>query len=93
MWLPSVTGSLSRALGCQASFEAKTGVNPLVYTVDFIFGEEQQPKRVGMIWNLVQMYAARNDAHAKEVLLIPPSRLRVIILLKRRIGPPKAETP
>ena len=93
MWVLDVVDSMSRALGCAASVLIKGTTNPLMYTIDFAFGERQTPRVLGQLWNLVQMYAARNDAVADAVNVDDPNHLKVRVIIKRRLGPPRRDSP
>jgi hypothetical protein len=92
MWVPNVSDSLSRALGCLVSYDVRPTVNPLLYTIAFHFSTPQEPKYLVQIWNLVQMYAARNDSLTSTVEM-SPLELRASIGVKRRLGPPRTSTP
>ena len=94
-WVPSFSDSLSRALGCSVQQQLHATVNPLVYKLEIHFSEPQPPKRLGLIWNLLQMYAAANDAVAEYRWQAPqePGRLVVRLAMKERLGLPKDVRP
>ena len=91
-WLPDVADSLSRALGCSVSYQLRPTVNALVYILVLRFSAPQEPRFTGQVWNLIQMYAARNDAIPQGVES-EPLEMRISIGMKRRLGPPKREAP
>jgi hypothetical protein len=94
MWVPGVSDSMARALGTSCTYEVKSTVNPLIYTVVFTFGEKQPGKQMLLLWNVVQQYAAKNDAVPKgKVYSNDGTKLAVDVILKRRLGPPRNEAP
>lgn len=92
-WVPSVAASLSRALGCGVTAEVRPTINPLVYTLRFKFGESQPGRRMLLLWNLVQMYAWKNDAVPQGKIETEGSVLTIRMGTKRRLGQPKNLTP
>lgn len=94
MWVPDVSDSMSRALGTACSYEVRSTVNPLMYRIVFSFGERQSGKQMLLLWNVVQQYAAKNDAAPQgKVESEDGRRLAVDIVVKRRLGPPRNEQP
>lgn len=92
-WIPSVTDSMSRALGCGAVYHLKATVNPLVYTVTFEFSETQSPKMMMRLWNIIQMYAYRNEATCEGMNHKDGKKLIVAIGMRRRFGEAKDLVP
>jgi hypothetical protein len=84
---------MSRALGCSVAAEVRPTINPLVYTLRFRFGETQPGKRMLLLWNIVQMYAWKNDAVPQGRLELEGSILTVRMGMKRRLGQPKDLAP
>jgi hypothetical protein len=89
MWLPLVSDSMSRALGCSVNLRVLPTVMPLMYTLSFEFSEVQSPTMMMKLWNIVQMYAARNDAVTTTMKHENGRKLSISIGVKRRLGPPK----
>jgi hypothetical protein len=74
------------------TYHLKPSVNPLVYTVVLKFSAPQDGKYTSQIWNLVQMYASRNDA-VPEGVESSATEMKISIGMKRRLGPPKKNEP
>lgn len=70
-------------------------MNPLTYKLELRFGEPQSPKLQGMIWNLLQQYAAANNTvpQYRWQQLTEPGRMVVKLLVKERLGLPKDVVP
>lgn len=81
------------ALGTSVSFEVNKTVNPLVYTVKFTFGEPVSGKRMMLVWNLYQQYAAKNDAVPQGKVESEGTSLTTRVIIKRRLGLPRNEHP
>jgi hypothetical protein len=92
MWIPDLADSLGRALGCAATYQVHSTVNPLMYTIVFDFSEPQESKYLLQVWNLIQMYAAKNDSVTRNVKIEPRS-VHAEIGVKRRLGPPRTSKP
>lgn len=92
-WLPSLADSMERALGFRVRVDLHPTVNPLVYTVKFFF-EDSVPSKLSLkLWNLVQQYAVKNDCVPEGKVMLTPFLMVVRIVVKRRLGMDKNETP
>ncbi|TXH11234.1 MAG: hypothetical protein E6R04_02875 [Spirochaetes bacterium] len=92
-WLPSFANSLSGAIDSPVQVECTQSVNPLVYIVKFRFGEKVTGKRMMLVWNLYQQYAAKNDSIPQGRVETEGNTLTTTIIVKRRLGPPRNEHP
>jgi hypothetical protein len=64
-----------------------------MYTVRVNFGEKPIPKNKSTIWNLIQMYAAKNDSIIQGKSLFSGTYLVFTVGVKRRMGPPREDDP
>lgn len=92
-WVPSLAGSLSRALGCAVEHATQVGVNPLLHTIVFKFGQEQDGKARMQIWNLIQLYMTKNDAFPQGSPSLEPSKFVIKVGVKTRRGPARDDAP
>lgn len=92
-WLPSFCSSMGGALGTSVSFDLQTTVNPLVYIVKFNFGEPISGKRMMLVWNLYQQYAAKNDTVPQGKVESEGNSMTTKVAIKRRLGLPRNEHP
>lgn len=92
-WVPSLASSLSRALGCAVEHETSSTVNPLMYTILLKFGQEQDGKTRMRIWNLIQLYMAKNDTFPQGSPDLTASRLSIRVGVKTRRGPARDDAP
>jgi hypothetical protein len=84
---------MQRALDCGVSVRLTPSVNPLVYTMAISFSEPQSGRQMMALWNIVQKYAAVNDAVPEGKLGGEGRALVVRLGIKRRLGVPKKLTP
>lgn len=92
-WVPGLAGSLGRALGCTVEHETQPTVNQLVYTIVLRFGQEQDGKTRMRIWNLIQLYMAKNEAFPQGTPSIEPSKISLKVGVKTRRGPARDDAP
>jgi len=92
-WLPGFANSLSGAIDTPLQIECTQSVNPLVYIVKFRFGENVTGKRMMLVWNLYQQYAAKNDAVPQGKVESEGKTLTTSIIIKRKRGLPRNEHP
>lgn len=92
-WLPGCAASMGRALGCTVTFELKATVNPLVYTIRFTCDEEQTTDVHARLWNLLQIWATQNSAHATAVTVRPGRILHAEVATKFRAPFPVQKNP
>lgn len=74
-------------------YEARPTVNPLVYTIKFTFGEPISGKRMMLVWNLFQQYAAKNDTVPQGKVESDGPKMTTQVVIKRRLGLPRNEHP
>ena len=84
---------MSRALGCLTFYRIHSGVNALLYTVKITFGEPPIPKNRILIWNLIQMYAYKNECVIQGKAAFLDDMLVFTIGMKRRLGTERQEDP
>lgn len=92
-WIPGFVQSLSGALGTSVDVALAKTVNPLVYKVQFTFGEVISGKRMLLVWNLYQKYAAKNDAFPQGKIESEGRSMSTHIAITRRFGLPRNEHP
>lgn len=75
--------------------ELKGSVNPLVYTIKLRWPQAVSGKISMNIWNLFEIWAAKNDVVPQGKVLQEHEGKELLISLatKRRLGPPKIEEP
>ena len=94
-WLDSYCGSTGFALDAPMSYRAEPTVNPLVFNVHVTFGEDVTGKRRMLVWNLLESWAAKNEASIVSQENDSPSRrprereLVAAVAIKRLTGIPK----
>jgi hypothetical protein len=93
MWVPGFCASIGRALDGGVSSTLERTVNPLVYRITFDFGEELSGKRMLLVWNIFQQYAAANRSHPQGRVEREGRKLTVTVAVERRLGPPMEEDP
>ena len=92
-WIPDVTDSLGRASGTPASFETRKGVNQLVYTVRIHFTHALPSKSRMLVWNIIGMYAAKNDCVMVGSPTFSALDVRFDVGMKRRLGLERKSAP
>ena len=85
--------SMSRATGAKVQFRLDPTVNPLTYKLTLHFSEVQSGKQLLLLWNLLQQYAARNDAVLSQKAQLEPARIITTVLLRQRLGLPRSDVP
>jgi len=74
-------------------FDVKPTVNPLVYTVSIKWVEDLPGSLVLKVWNLMQRWLTKNDCVPNGQATISPTSLTINVIVKRRLGNPKNESP
>lgn len=92
-WVPDLASSLERALGTGVHVKINPTVNPLLFKLQFDFSEAQPGERMGMIWNLIQQYAAKNETVPQGNVSIEDRSLTTQVAVKRRLGLPRNARP
>lgn len=92
-WLPGFALSMGGALGTSVLFDARPTVNPLVYVIKFTFGEPISGKRMMLVWNLFQQYAAKNETIPQGKVESDGPKMTAHVVIKRRLGLPRNEHP
>lgn len=92
-WLPSFAFSLGGALGTSINYTIEQTINPLIYAVKFTFGEPISGKRMMLVWNLYQQYAAKNEAFPQGKVEVEGKSMTTTLGIKRRLGAPRDEHP
>lgn len=94
-WLESFRQSSERALGQEIIVDVEPTINPLVHRVSIRWSEPLNGNLVMHTWNLLQEWAAKNDCafdgHTEKDKGF--TYLRVKVVTKRRLGPPKDIAP
>jgi len=92
-WVHSFCVSTGGALGQPIVFDVKTTVNPLVYKL-LLNWEEAVPGPITLqIWNLLQRWIAMNDCVPNGTADTHSNSLTIHVIVKRRFGNPKDESP
>jgi len=92
-WVQSYAQSVQRALGCDIRLEVKPTVNQLVYKTTIYFGEPQSKEQRLRVWNMLQTWAAKNDAMTGAKVTSTDLLMRTSIGMKQRLGPTKDTNP
>ncbi len=92
-WIPSFCHSLSGALDASVSAKINPTVNPLLYKIQIQFGQPLSGSSKVLIWNLFQIFAAKNDVVPQGKLDTSPTLIEVQVILKQRLGFPKNRHP
>jgi hypothetical protein len=74
-------------------FDVKMTVNPLVYRVKVSWVEAISGTLAFQVWNLLQRWLATNDCVPDGRVSPQPTSLTVLVVVKRRMGNPKDESP
>lgn len=91
-WLDGFVRSIEGATGSRIVWSLTPTINPLVHKVRFFFPEPISGKSLMLVWNLFQMYAAKNDC-VPQGKRSEEKALFAEIVTKRRLGPPRNEHP
>jgi len=92
-WVDGFIHSIQGALGQQVRHEVKSTVNPLVYRIRVDFPEKISGKNLMLVWNLFQMYAAKNDGVPQGKAADTERCLVADVIIKRRLGLPRKKHP
>lgn len=84
---------MTGALGGDVRYELRKTVNPLVYKITFYFPDALTGQQMLLVWNLLQQYAAKNEAIPQGKVEKEGARLTASVIIRRRLGLPKAEHP
>lgn len=91
-WVPLFVKSMERAMGIEIAFEMEPTVNPLIYQVVLRFNEHLD--RPLDVWNMFQIWAAKNDSIPYGKIKQPNSRTMILdVIIKRRLGVERDEIP
>ena len=74
-------------------FDVKPTVNPLVYIVSASWQENVAGSIALQVWNLLQMWLTTNDCVPNGNVETKPTSITVQVIVKRRMGNPKNESP
>jgi len=74
-------------------FDVKATVNPLVYMVSVRWEEDLPGSLVLKVWNLMQKWLVKNDCVQNGNIATSPTSIIANIIVKRRLGNPKNESP
>lgn len=92
-WIASFIHSVQGAVGRKVTYEISQTVNPLVYRIRIDFPEKVSGKSMMLVWNLFQMYAAKNDCVPQGKAADGDYRLVTEVIMKQRLGRPKNKHP
>lgn len=92
-WLASFASSISAATSTVVTATCEKTINPLVFRVKVSLGEPTKPKQMMLIWNLFQMFVAKNDGFVQGKAAMNGRSLTVEVGVKHRLGPPKNKHP
>ena len=92
-WLPEYIQSMERATGDSIALDLCRTINPLVHEAIFTFNEPPSPEASLGAWNILQIWAKKNDCIPCKILKRSPYQILVHIIVKRRNGPDKEEKP
>lgn len=92
-WVQAFCVSTGAALGQPMVFDVKATVNPLVYTVTASWQESVAGSIALQVWNLFQMWLTTNDCVQNGSVQTSPTSITVQVVVKRRMGNPKNESP
>jgi len=74
-------------------FDVQPTVNPLVYKVTVTWPEKVAGSLSNQVWNLMQMWMTTNDCVQNGGVILTGTSLTAQIIVKRRMGNPKNESP
>ncbi len=92
-WVEGFVRSLNGALGTNTLYTLSKTVNPLVYKIKLKFQEQISGRNKMLVWNLLQMYASKNDCIPQGKVSDKDTELVADIAIKRRLGPSKNAHP
>lgn len=74
-------------------FDVRPTVNPLLYTIKLTWSERVSGLISNQVWNLLQMWLTTNECVPNGNVSSEDTSLTVIVIVKRRMGNPKNESP
>lgn len=74
-------------------FDVRPTVNPLVYIVKASWPERVAGHITLQIWNLFQKWLVTNDCVPNGNVATEPTSITVQVVVKRRLGNPKNDSP
>lgn len=92
-WLDGLMHSLTGATGASVSYTTKATVNPLVIQLKVSFGQWMSGTNMMLSWNLLQMYAAKNECVLQGKTAKEDGTLLSEVIMKRRLGLPMDKHP
>lgn len=92
-WFDGFIKSIGGAIGASPQWNLTTTVNPLVFRVRIYFPERVSGRNLVLIWNLFQMYAAKNNCVPQGKSSNSDRVLSAEIVTKQRLGLPQNEHP
>jgi hypothetical protein len=92
-WLDGFIHSIGGALGQRVIYNVESTVNPLLFRAHIKFSEKVSGKNLMLVWNLFQMYAAKNGSVPKGKASESEYSLTAEVVIKRRLGLPRKKHP
>jgi hypothetical protein len=92
-WFGGFIRSIEGAIGMTVQWHLSRTVNPLVFKIRIYFPERVSGRNLMLIWNLFQMYAARNNCVPQGRSSNSDKALSAEIITKQRLGLPQNEHP
>lgn len=92
-WLTDYVLSLERATGVKILLGLSSTVNPLVYMVTLRWEETPSGKVALGAWNIFQTWATKNDCVTTGRSERAPGKMSFQVIIKRRLGPDREESP
>lgn len=74
-------------------FDVKATVNPLVYIVSVRWREDVPGSITLQVWNLLQKWMVTNDCVQNGSVATSPTSITANVIVKRRFGNPKNDSP
>jgi hypothetical protein len=93
VWIHKFVASIERAVDYNVLLDLRPTVNPLQYYVSFHWPVDFDPITINMIWNMFQMWASKNDCVPNGLTVRNRDKLSVGLVIKRRLGSEKNDTP
>jgi hypothetical protein len=92
-WVLEYTASMSRAVGIPIDFDVKPTVNPLLLQVRLDWLEPMSPASTNDIWNMFQVWAAKNECVPYGKITKTPYSVTMGVIIKRRLGYGRNDNP
>lgn len=64
-----------------------------MYNIKIKWGDPVSGKLIGLMWNLLEIWAVKNDCVLDGKVDTHPDSLSTNLITKRRLGPPRDVTP